>query len=49
MSKANVFRWIKERAAKLASPDSKNAENTIEPVETIELDELFHYVKKRAK
>jgi transposase-like protein len=49
MSKANVFRWIKERAAKLASPESKNAENTMEPVETIELDELFHYVKKRAE
>jgi transposase-like protein len=38
MSKANVFRWIKARAANVPPPDPATAENT---AEAIELDELF--------
>jgi transposase-like protein len=41
MSKANAVRWIKERTAKLPEPNAETAENTSEPVEVIELDELF--------
>ena len=48
MSKANVVRWIKERAAKESDPNGQTAELTIEPVEVIELDEMFHYVKKKS-
>ena len=47
MSKANAVRWIKERAAKTPEPDAQTAEITIEPVEVIELDEMFHFVKKK--
>ena len=47
MSKANAVRWIKERAAQLPEPDIQTAENTAESVEVIELDEMFHYVKKK--
>jgi transposase-like protein len=47
MSKANAVRWIKERAAKMPEPDPRTAENTTEPVDIIELDELFHFVKKK--
>ena len=47
MSKANVFRWIKERAEKLPQAEATTAENTTKPVEVIELDELFWYVKKK--
>ena len=47
MSKANAVRWIKERAEKIPEPDSRTAEKTSEAVEVIELDEMFHYVKKK--
>jgi len=47
MSKANAVRWIKERAAKMPEPDSRTAEKTSEAVEVIELDEMFHFVKKK--
>ena len=48
MSKANVVRWIKERAAQTPEPDDQRAEKAAEAVEVIELDEMFHFVKKRA-
>jgi transposase-like protein len=47
MSKANVLRWIRERAKELPPPDMSTAENTAEPVEAIELDEMFWYLKKK--
>jgi transposase-like protein len=47
MSKSNVFRWIKERAEKLPQPDLSAAESTTKPVEVIEVDELFWYLKKK--
>lgn len=47
MSKANAVRWIKERAAKIPEPDKETAENTTEPIDIIELDEMFHFVKKK--
>jgi transposase-like protein len=46
MSRSNAVRWIKERAAKLPEPDPKTAENTPEPVDVSELDEMFHFLKK---
>ena len=48
MSKANVLRWIRERAEKLPPVDPKTAESTTTPVDVIELDELFHYIKKKS-
>ena len=47
MSKSNVVRWIKERAEELPQADKSAAENTPKPVEVIELDELFWYLKKK--
>jgi len=47
MSKSNVFRWIKERAEDLPQADASSAENTMQPVDVIELDELFWYLKKK--
>jgi transposase-like protein len=47
MSKSNVFRWIKERAVESPQPDESTAETTAKPVEVIELDELFWYLKKK--
>lgn len=46
MSRDNAVRWIKERAAKLPEPDPATGENS-EPVEVIELDEMFHFIKKK--
>lgn len=48
MSRSNAVRWIKERAAELPEPDPQTAENS-EPVEVIELDEMFHFTKKKNK
>jgi transposase-like protein/IS1 family transposase len=48
MSKSNVFRWIKQRATKIPEPNPETAENTEEPIDAIELDELFHFVKKKS-
>jgi hypothetical protein len=48
MSKANAVRWIKERAAQISERNGETAENTTEPVDIIELDELFHFVKKKS-
>jgi transposase-like protein len=47
MSRSNAVRWIKERAAKLPPPDAKTAENTTTPIDVIELDEMFHFIKKK--
>jgi transposase-like protein len=47
MDKSNVVRWIKERTAAMPEPDIMTAENTSEPVDVIELDEMFHFVKKK--
>ena len=47
MSKANAARWIKERAEEIPEPSPETAENTDEPIDVIELDELFHFIKKR--
>ena len=47
MSKANVVRWIKEREEKVAEPNGQTAETTEKPVEVLELDEMFHFVKKK--
>jgi transposase-like protein len=46
-SKANVLRWIREKSAKLPESDPCTAENTSEAVESIELDEMFHFTKKK--
>jgi hypothetical protein len=46
MYRSNAVRWIKEQAEEIPPPDPKTAENTSEPDEVIELDEMFHYVKK---
>jgi transposase-like protein len=48
MSKANVVRWIKERVDALPPPDPHAAENTTEPLDVIELDEMFHFLKKKS-
>ena len=48
MSKANAVRWIKERADQLPPPNLETAENTTEPIDVIELDEMFHFVKKKS-
>jgi len=48
MSRSNTIRWIKERGAKIAEPNPKTAENTTEAIEVIELDEMFHFVKKKS-
>jgi hypothetical protein len=48
MARSNAVRWIKERAAALPEPDPQTAEKTTDPVEVIELDELFHFVKKKS-
>jgi transposase-like protein len=47
MSRSNVVRWIKERADKLPEADPTTAENST-PVDIIELDEMFHFVKKKS-
>lgn len=47
MSRSNAVRWIKERAAELLPPNPQTAENTEELVEVIELDEMFHFIKKK--
>jgi transposase-like protein len=47
MDRSNAVRWIKERTAQMPPPDLKAAENTQEPVEVIELGEMFHFVKKK--
>jgi hypothetical protein len=46
MSRSNAVRWIKERAKSLPEADPKTAEHG-ESVEVIELDEMFHFTKKR--
>jgi transposase-like protein len=46
MSRSNAVRWIKERAKALPEPDPKTAEHG-ESVEVIELDEMFHFTKKK--
>lgn len=48
MSRSNAVRWIKERAAKMPPLDPETAENTEEPVAVIELDEMFHFIKKKS-
>ena len=35
-------------AAKMPEADAQTAEKTTEPVEAIELGEMFHYVKKKS-
>ena len=48
MSRSNAVRWIKERATELPPPDPDTAENTTEPVDVMELDEMFHFLKKKS-
>lgn len=47
MDRSNAVRWIKERTADMPEPDASAAGNTAEPVDVIELDEMFHFVKKK--
>jgi transposase-like protein len=47
MACSNAARWIKECAAEIPEPNTHSAENTDQPVEVIEFDELFHFIKKR--
>jgi transposase-like protein len=47
MSRSNVVRWIKERAAELPEADPTTAENSA-PVDIVELDEMFHFIKKKS-
>lgn len=48
MARSNAVRWIKERAAELPLANPQEAENTSERVEVIELDEMFHFIKKKS-
>jgi transposase-like protein len=47
MYRSNAVRWIKELANRIAGPDTAAAENTSAPVDVIELDEMFHFIKKK--
>jgi transposase-like protein len=48
ISRSNAVRWIKERASKLPEKAPDAAENS-EPVDVIELDEMFHFIKKKSE
>jgi len=47
MSRSNALRWINRRADEIPPPNPETAANTAEPVDVIELDEMFHFVKKK--